>query len=88
MLKVYLKELLELTRDKKTLIFTILLPTFIMPVLMFGFIALASSLTKKAVDEELNYAIIGVENYQELATELAKNDKLKFWLPLLVNCRH
>lgn len=77
MLKVYLKELLELTRDKKTLLFTILLPTFIMPVLMFGFIALASSLTKKAVDEELNYAVIGAENYQALATELAKNDKLK-----------
>jgi sodium transport system permease protein len=76
MLKVYLKELLELTRDKKTLLFTILLPTLIMPVLMFGFVALATSLTKKAIDEDLNYAITGGDNYPELVSELAKNDKL------------
>jgi len=77
MWKVYFKELLELTRDKKTLIFTILLPTFIMPVIMFGFISLSSNIAKKAIDEDLKYAIIGAKYHQELVEELALNDKFK-----------
>ncbi|MET1254675.1 ABC transporter permease [Aliikangiella maris] len=77
MLKVYLKELLELTRDKKTLIFTILLPTLIMPVIMLGFITLSTKIAKKAVDEDLSYAIVGGEYYPELVEQLVKNDKLK-----------
>ena len=77
MLKVYLKELLELTRDRKTLIFTILLPTLIMPVIIFGFTSLSSNIAKKATDEDLNYAIIGGQYYPELVTELAKTTSLK-----------
>jgi len=77
MFKVYLKELLELTRDKKTLIFTILLPTLIMPVIMFGFIALSTKIAKKAVDEDLSYAIIGDQYYAALVSELDKTDNLK-----------
>jgi sodium transport system permease protein len=34
---IYLKELLELTRDRKTLIFTILIPIFAMPLIFGGF---------------------------------------------------
>ncbi len=77
MLQVYLKELLELTRDKKTLIFTILLPTLIMPVIMFGFITLTTHIAKKAIDEDLSYALVGGEHYPELVTTLAKNNKLR-----------
>ena len=77
MLQVYWKELLELTRDKKTLIFTVLLPTLIMPVIMFGFMTLAGKITKKAVDESLNYAVIGSANYVEFTDELSNNDKFK-----------
>lgn len=78
MLRVYLKELLELTRDKKTLIFTVLLPTLIMPLIMFGFAAIVGKITKKAIDESLNYTIIGSSYYSEFAEELAKNDKFDF----------
>lgn len=78
MLRVYLKELLELTRDKKTLIFTVLLPTLIMPLIMFGFAAIVGKITKKAIDESLNYTIIGSSYYSEFAKELAKNDKFEF----------
>ena len=77
MLKVYFKELLELTRDKKTLIFTILLPIFIMPVIMFGFISFGFKITKKAVDKDLKYAIIGSEHYAQLVEELKQNKKFK-----------
>ncbi|MEP1743603.1 MAG: ABC transporter permease [Kangiellaceae bacterium] len=76
MLKVYFKELLELTRDKKTLIFTILLPTLIMPVIMLGFGALSAKIAKKAVEEQLSYAIIGEENYSELANLLKSNETI------------
>ncbi|MCF6194785.1 MAG: ABC transporter permease [Kangiellaceae bacterium] len=76
MLKVYLKELLELTRDKKTLIFTILLPTLIMPVIFIGFGALTAKIAKKAIDENLNYAIVGEAYYPELASALQANESL------------
>jgi len=76
MLKVYFKELLELTRDKKTLIFTILLPTLIMPVIMLGFGALSAKIAKKAVEEQLSYAIIGEQNYSELANLLKSNETI------------
>ncbi|MGB0496524.1 MAG: ABC transporter permease, partial [Kangiellaceae bacterium] len=76
MLKVYFKELLELTRDKKTLIFTILLPTLIMPVIMIGFGALSAKIAKKAVDENLDYAIVGEAYYPELDQALKDNESL------------
>ncbi len=76
MLKVYFKELLELTRDKKTLIFTILLPTLLMPVIMIGFGALTAKIAKKAIDENLNYAIVGEAYYPELSQALKDNETL------------
>jgi sodium transport system permease protein len=77
MWKVYFKELLELTRDIKTLIFTLLLPTLIMPVLMFGFIMLVSNLTSQAMEEELQYTVIGGEHYPPLVEHLAVNESFK-----------
>jgi sodium transport system permease protein len=77
MLKVYLKELLELTRDKKTMIFTILLPTLLIPVIMFGFISLIISLNQKASNEVLEYSIIGGENYPQIQQALESNDSFK-----------
>ena len=58
MFQVYLKELLELARDKKTRFFIIALPIIIFPI-MFGFMALV--IANVAIDEQkkvLNYAII------------------------------
>jgi len=78
MWQVYFKELLELTRDKKTLIFTIMLPTLILPVLFAGFIFLALNITSKAIEEDLKYAVVGGEHYPEIVEELALNDKFIF----------
>lgn len=61
MFQVYLKELLELVRDKKTLFFVIALPLVIFPV-MFGFMGLVIS--NVAMDEQrkvLNYALINAD---------------------------
>ena len=75
MLRVYLKEMIELTRDKKTLIFTVLLPTLIMPVIFGGFFALSLKITQKANEEVLEFAIIGSANYP--AIEAALTDETR-----------
>ncbi|TQV75450.1 ABC transporter permease [Aliikangiella marina] len=72
MLQVYIKEMLELTRDKKTLIFTILLPTLIMPVILGGFFTLSLKIAKKANEEVLDFAIIGSQNYAQVESELLR----------------
>ena len=61
----YFKELTELMRDRKTLIFVILLPIFIFPVI-FGVMGLVlSSTTSKAMQEEHRYVIINAEQAPE-----------------------
>lgn len=78
MLKVYFKELLELTRDKKTLIFTILLPTLIMPVILLGFFALSINIADKARQEMLNFSIVGSEHFEQIERALTADKDLKF----------
>ena len=61
MWQVYVKELLELSRDRKTLMFVILLPILIFPVI-FGLIALvAANVTASKQAEEHRYVIIHAE---------------------------
>lgn len=70
MWQVYLKELKELMRDKKTLIFVILLPIFIFPVI-FGVMGLVlSSTTSKAMQEQHRYVIINEQQAPEFAEAL------------------
>lgn len=68
---IYLKELLELVRDRKTFIFTIGIPVFIIPLIFAGFGFLSSSMSEKARDAELTYAIFGQENAPQLAQRFA-----------------
>ncbi len=77
MWQVYLKELTELMRDKKTLIFVILLPIFIFPVI-FGIMGLVlSSTTTKAKQEEHRYVIINEQQAPEFATALFYHKNFK-----------
>ena len=70
MWQVYLKELTELMRDRKTLIFVILLPIFIFPVI-FGIMGLVlSSTTAKAAQEQHKYVIVNAEQAPEFAEAL------------------
>lgn len=77
MWQVYLKELTELMRDRKTLIFVILLPIFIFPVI-FGIMGLVlSSTTTKAMQEEHKYVIVNGEQAPEFAEALFYHKNFK-----------
>jgi sodium transport system permease protein len=77
MWQVYFKELTELMRDKKTLIFVILLPIFIFPVI-FGVMGLVlSSTTNKAMQEQHRYVIINAQQAPEFADALFYHKNFK-----------
>lgn len=77
MWQVYLKELTELMRDKKTLVFVILLPVLIFPVI-FGVMGLVfSSTALKAEQKEHRYAIINAEQAPEFAEALFYHKNFK-----------
>jgi sodium transport system permease protein len=69
---VYLKEMLELLRDKKTFIFTVLVPIVAMPLIFGGFGYLTSSMFKKSEHAELTYAIFGKDNAPQLVQRFAQ----------------
>lgn len=54
---VYLKELKEVIRDKKTMFFMILLPLLIFPVIFGGVVYFTSKATEEAKTKTLTYAI-------------------------------
>ena len=90
MWQVYQKELLELMRDKKTLMFVVLLPLLIFP-LLFGLMGLVmSNVSRQAAAEEHRYVIIHAErapafadalfyhkNFKKVTTDLTDADDLK-----------
>ncbi len=77
MWQVYLKELTELMRDRKTLIFVILLPIFIFPVI-FGIMGLVlSSTTSKAMQEQHKYVIVNGQHAPEFAEALFYHKNFK-----------
>ena len=77
MWQVYFKELTELMRDKKTLIFVILLPIFIFPVI-FGVMGLVlSSTTNTAMQAEHRYVIINAEQAPQFADALFYHKNFK-----------
>ncbi|UOD33081.1 ABC transporter permease [Massilia violaceinigra] len=71
---VYFKELLELLRDRKTFIFTLLLPIVAMPMIFGGLAYLSSTIFKKAQHKELTYAVFGKE-YAPGLSERFKREK-------------
>lgn len=65
MFQIYLKELLELVRDKKTLFFVIALPLIIFPV-MFGLMGLVvANVAMEEHKKVLNYALINGDTAPE-----------------------
>src|SRR5471032_2021605 len=69
---IYLKELLELARDRRTFFFTVFIPVFAMPLIFTGFGFLSSSMFKHASQAEMTYSIFGKENAPRLAERFAK----------------
>ncbi|MES2323925.1 MAG: ABC transporter permease [Pseudomonadota bacterium] len=69
---VYFKELLELVRDKKTFIFTVLVPIVAMPLIFGGLGYLTSTMFKKSEHAELTYAVFGKEHAPQLSERFAR----------------
>lgn len=77
MWQVYLKELLELSRDRKTLLFVILLPILVFPVI-FGLLGLvAANVTANAQAEEHRYVIINAHRAPDFAQKLFYHKNFK-----------
>lgn len=64
---VYRKELKEVLRDRKTLIFMIVFPTVIMPVMMNALVNFMAKTERTARTETLSYAVLGAEHLPDLA---------------------
>ena len=71
-LTIYLKEMKEVLRDRKTLIFMVLLPTLVVPLLMNVMIGFIVKADKKAQTETLTFAIFGAEYLPELANAFSE----------------
>lgn len=71
---VYLKELKDSLRDRRTLVSMIVIPTLIMPLLMFGIGAVMTKVVKAAREEVSRIVIIGGEDSPGIVAAL-KADK-------------
>src|SRR5690554_3865052 len=79
---VFRKELLDLFRDRRTIISSVVLPIILYPVLMIGFNALMSRQTVKLHEQEVVIYIIDNANdeYSQIAYErLADTPKLQIF---------
>ena len=73
-LTIYLKEIKEVLRDRRTLVFMLVMPTVLVPLLMNLLIGFMAKAENKAQTEILTYAIFGVENLPELADEFINDE--------------
>ena len=74
---VYLKELKDSLRDRRTLISMIVVPTLLMPLLMFGSFYIMSKVVKKAQDEATTLVIIGGADSPGVIAALKAEPKLR-----------
>ena len=74
---VYLKELKDSLRDRRTLMSVIIIPTLVMPVMFFGLGKIMSVIVKKAQEEIPPIAIIGGADSPGVVTTMKKSPKLK-----------
>jgi sodium transport system permease protein len=74
---IYLKELRDTLRDRRTLVSTILLPTLMMPVLVLGIGTLASRVVSKARAEIPRVMVVGGTDSPEIRAELLKSAKFR-----------
>lgn len=77
MWEIYKKEFLELVRDKRTLIFAILLPTLILPAIIGGVGYMTAKMEKKAQKEELTYVVQNASSMPAIVEELKKQENFK-----------
>lgn len=74
---VFLKELKELLRDKRTLFFMIAFPILVFPLIMALTVFVSSKALEEAQSEQLEYVVIGAEFGESLLEELRDSDEFK-----------
>lgn len=74
---VYVKELKDQLRDRRTLISTIVIPTLIMPLMFFGASMVMSKIIKKAQDEGTSVMVVGAAGAPQLLAELKADPKFR-----------
>ena len=80
-LTVFLKELQDSLRDRRTLLSMIVIPTLLMPVIMFGFGFVMSKVVKKAKSEASAIVIIGGDDSPGVVSALKADGKFKVIAP-------
>ncbi len=71
-LTIYLKEMKEVLRDRRTLVFMLVMPTVLVPLLMNLLIGFMIKAEEKAKTEILSFAVFGAEYLPELAEEFTE----------------
>jgi sodium transport system permease protein len=74
---VFLKELKELLRDRKTLFFMIALPILIFPLIFGGIALVTKQAIEKAESKVLKYALVGAEYAPEIVEKMQQPDKFE-----------
>jgi sodium transport system permease protein len=74
---VYVKELRDAVRDKRTLISTLVVPTVIIPVLFFGAGLVMKKVMEKAHEEASPVMIVGGEDSPELVAALNELEQIR-----------
>lgn len=75
---IYLKEMTESLRDRRTLISMLVVPVLLMPVLMIGMGSLTVKLMKQVEAEKAKVMIIGAERDPALAARLSAIERFQF----------
>ena len=73
---VYRKELLDLMRDRRTLIGTFLWPLVLFPLMTVGFGQIEKKVSQKAAKREASIMLLGAEHAPELAAKLRETEGL------------
>lgn len=77
MWNVFYKELLEVLRDKRTLIFMLLMPAVVFPALIFGYAKMATNKAQQEGTRELRYALVASDGAPVLKAVLDSAPLLK-----------
>ena len=74
---VYLKELRDSLRDRRTLISMIVIPTLVMPAIMFGVGTVMTKVMKQARDEATSLVVVGGADSPQLVAALKAEKKFR-----------
>src|SRR5258708_35911228 len=76
-LTIYLKELKDSLRDRRTLMAMIIIPTFVIPGLMFGVGKIAANVFSKAREEIPSIMVLGGDKSSNIVAALKESKKFK-----------